>query len=53
VAEKNSADQVWTPAISLIGLVTDWLAQPQLLVGYRVEELVNFLNAKHQWMKED
>jgi hypothetical protein len=24
-AENNLADDLWTPAISLIGLVTDWL----------------------------
>jgi hypothetical protein len=53
VAQKDSADELWTPTISLIGLVTDWFAPDQLLVGYRVEELVAFLSTKRQWMKGD
>jgi hypothetical protein len=53
VAQENSAQELWTPTLSLIGLVTDWFAQDQLLVGYRVEELVAFLTTKRQWMKGD
>jgi len=52
VTEQKSAEELWTPALSLVGLVTDWLVQPQLLIGYRVEELVKFLDSKHQWMNE-
>ena len=37
----------------LIGLVTDWFAQDQLLVGYRIEELIKFLKTKRQWMRAD
>jgi hypothetical protein len=53
VAENNLAGEVWTPAVSLIGLVTDWFAQDQLLVGYRIEELIKFLKTKRQWMRAD
>ena len=52
-AENKLADDLWTPAISLIGLVTDWFAQDQLLVGYRIEELIKFLKTKRQWMRAD
>ena len=34
---------LWTPEVSLVGLVTHYDPQPQVLLGYRVEELVTFL----------
>ncbi|MGH9447715.1 MAG: hypothetical protein ACRD3O_18630 [Terriglobia bacterium] len=52
VTAQRPAGELWTPTLSLVGLVTDWLAQPQLLIGYRVEELIRFLDSKHQWMKQ-
>ncbi len=34
---------LWTPEVSLVGLITHYDPQPQVLLGYRVEELVTFL----------
>jgi hypothetical protein len=52
VMEVNSATELWTPTISLVGLVTHWLPQHELLIGYRIEKLIEFLNTKQQWMKQ-
>jgi hypothetical protein len=42
---------VWTPRISLVGLVTEYDSERQVLTGYRVEEIVQFLKTKEQWIR--
>ena len=42
---------IWTPRISLIGLVTEYDSVGQLLTGYRIEEIVQFLRTKEQWIR--
>lgn len=45
-ATKGSVDaQLWTPNITLIGLVTEWWPHSQVLAGYKVETLVKFLKS--------
>jgi hypothetical protein len=39
----SPAGALWTPAISLVGLVIQVDPEPQVLLGLRVEELVRFL----------
>ena len=41
----SSSGALWTPGISLVGLVTHFDPKPQILLGLRVEELVSFLKA--------
>lgn len=39
--------KIWTPGVSLVGLVTCYDKQLCLLIGYRVEELIEFLKFVH------
>jgi len=50
ITEKGSEEKLWAPKIGLYGLVTQWDAQSQVLIGYKVEELISFLKTKDQWM---
>ncbi len=50
IPEKSSEEKLWTPKIRLAGLVRKWDAQAQVLIGYRVEELVSFLKTNDRWM---
>jgi hypothetical protein len=42
---------IWTPRISLVGLVTQYDSAGQLLTGYRIEEIVQFLKTKEEWIR--
>jgi len=41
--EEAPEAKLWTPGVILVGLVTDLDPKSQILIGYRVEELVDFL----------
>jgi hypothetical protein len=41
---------VWNPGIALIGLVTNHVSGHQILVGYKVEKLIEFLRANDNRM---
>jgi hypothetical protein len=45
-----STGQLWAPEISLYGLITHWAPQREALIGYKVEELIRFLQTKDQWI---
>jgi hypothetical protein len=42
---QSSAGPLWTPEISLVGLVTRFDPERQVLLGLRVEEIIRFLDA--------
>jgi hypothetical protein len=50
IQTEKAEGRVWTPKISLVGLVVEYDSQRQVLSGYSVEELIKFLNTKNQWM---
>ena len=47
---SHSGGVVWSPRVTLIGLVTHHDPGPQVLVGYRVEKLIEFLRANDNRM---
>jgi len=50
VQTEKSEGIVWAPKISLVGLVTEYDAHRQVVTGYTVQELVEFLKTKNPWM---
>jgi hypothetical protein len=42
---------IWSPNISLVGLITDHDSKLHVLIGYRVERLIEFLKSKNEWMR--
>jgi len=51
IQTEKTKGLLWTPKISLGGLVTEYDSQRQVLIGYGVEELIKFLKTKKQWMR--
>jgi len=51
IQTERTEGVVWTPKISLVGLVTEHDPQRHVLTGYRVEEIVQFLKTKGQWIR--
>jgi hypothetical protein len=51
IQTEKTKGLLWTPKISLVGLVTEYDSQRQVLIGYGVEELIKFLKTKNHWMR--
>jgi len=51
IQTEETGGTFWTPRISLVGLVTEHDPQRQLLTGYRIEQIVQFLRTKEQWIR--
>jgi hypothetical protein len=48
---KDRGGIVWRPTVALIGLATHYVRATEMVVGYRVEKLIEFLNSKQEWMR--
>ena len=44
-------NRIWVPDVKLVGLVTKCDRDLQVLIGYKVERLIEFLKSKNQWMQ--
>jgi hypothetical protein len=49
---SSSSGPIWAPQLSLAGLVTHHINEPQLLLAYRVESIAAFLTTKESWFPE-
>jgi hypothetical protein len=49
-ANQISTGALWTPGISLAGLVTHWDARNQVLIGFTARALLRFLESKQSWL---
>jgi hypothetical protein len=43
--------RIWAPEVSLVGLVTGYDRDLQVLIGYKVEKLIEFLESKNEWVR--
>ncbi len=50
---SNPAGGLWAPDLSLSGLVTNWDPISEVLIAYRVETLIKFLDSNDAWMRKD
>ncbi len=42
--------KIWAPEVALVGLATIYDGDLQVLIGYKVESIVAFLESKEQWI---